>query len=225
VSDPREPLHVFHIGKTGGTALNHVLVEHADACRYRPVFGGHVLTLKDVPRGERFMFFIRDPLDRFVSAFNSRLREGRPRYHYPWRDEERVAFAEFKTPDQLATALSSADRAERARAEDAMRGIGHVNTPYSFWFGSQRNFRKRLPGVFFIGFQERLDDDFELLKRKLGLPSEIDLPRGDAAHEAPAGFERRLSETARANLARWYADDVGFVALCWEVAPEVNVRP
>jgi hypothetical protein len=224
VSDPREPLHVFHIGKTGGTALNHVLVEHADACRYRPVFGGHVLTVADVPRGERFMFFIRDPLARFVSAFNSRLREGRPRYHYPWRDEERVAFAEFKTPDQLATALSSADRAERSRAEDAMRGIGHVNTPYSFWFGTQRNLRKRLPDVFFIGFQERLDDDFELLKRKLGLPPEVDLPRGDAAHEAPAGLERGLGETARANLERWYADDIGFVALCREVAPEVNVR-
>jgi hypothetical protein len=225
VADAREPLHVFHIGKTGGTALNHVLVEQGDACRYRPVFGGHVLTMADVPRGERFMFFIRDPLDRYVSAFNSRLREGRPRYHYPWRDEERVAFAEFKTPDQLATALSSADRAERARAEDAMRGIGHVNTPYSFWFGSQRKLRRRLPDVFFIGFQERLDDDFVLLKRKLGLPHEVDLPRGEAAHEAPAGFETGLSEIARANLARWYADDVGFVELCREVAPEVNVRP
>src|SRR5215218_2991118 len=173
VSDPREPLHVFHIGKTGGTALNHVLVEYADACRYRPVFRGHVLTLADVRRGERFMFFIRDPLERFVSAFNSRLREGRPRYHYPWRDEERVAFAVFKTPDQLATALSAADPGERARAEDAMRGIGHVNTPYSFWFGNQRKFRRRLSDVFFIGFQERLDDDFELLKRKLGLPPQV----------------------------------------------------
>jgi hypothetical protein len=225
VPDPREPLHVFHIGKTGGTALNHVLVEYADACRYRPVFGGHVLTMADVPRGERFMFFIRDPLDRFVSAFNSRLREGRPRYHYPWRDEERVAFAEFKTPDQLGTALSSADRAERARAEDAMRGIGHVNTPYSFWFGSQRKLRKRLSDVFFIGFQERLDDDFELLKQKLGLPPDVDLPRGEAAHETPAGFDTGLSETACANLARWYADDLGFVELCRKVAPEVNVRP
>jgi hypothetical protein len=225
VRDQRRPLYVFHVGKTGGSALNHVLVEHADVTSYRPVFGGHVLTLAGVPVGERFMFFIRDPLDRFVSAFYSRLREGRPRYHYPWRDEERVAFALFKTPDQLAAALSSDDAEERAQAEQAMTGIGHLNTGYSFWFGDEAAFRARLPDVFFIGFQERLDEDFELLKRKLGLPPQVDLPRGQkAAHRTPAGFDTTLGKTARANLERWYADDLAFVDLCRTLAPRVNVR-
>ena len=73
------------------------------------------------------MFFIRDPLSRFVSAFNSRLREGRPRYHYPWREEERIAFAVFRTPDQLGSALSSDDPAQREQAEQAMRSIGHLS--------------------------------------------------------------------------------------------------
>jgi hypothetical protein len=223
--DPREPLHVLHVGKTGGTALNHVLVEHADVARYRPVFGGHELTLAGVPAGERFMFFIRDPLARFVSSFNSRLREGRPRYHYPWREEERVAFAVFKTPDQLAAALLSADAEERAQAEQAMHGIGHLNTRYSFWFGDEAAFRERVPDLFFVGFQERMDEDFELLKRKLGLPPQARLPRGPkAAHQTPAGFDTRLGETARANLERWYADDLAFVELCRELAPRVNLR-
>jgi Sulfotransferase family len=224
MGDSREPVHVFHVGKTGGTALNHVLVEHADVTRYRPVFGGHQLTLADVPGGERFMFFVRDPLTRFVSAFNSRLREGRPRYHYPWREEERAAFAVFKTPDQLARALSSADPDDRARAEQAMRDIGHLNTRYSYWFGDEAAFRERLPDVFFIGFQERLDEDFELLKRKLGLPPEAQLPRGDvAAHQTPAGFDTHLGEAARDNLERWYEADVVFFELCRELAPRVNV--
>jgi hypothetical protein len=223
--DPREPVHVFHVGKTGGTALNHVLLEHADVARYRPVFGGHELTLADVPAGERFMFFIRDPLTRFVSAFNSRLREGRPRYHYPWREEERAVFAVFKTPDQLGTALSSADADERALAEQAMRGIGHLNTRYSYWFGDEAAFRERLPDLFFIGFQERLDEDFELLKQRLGLPPEAQLPRGEtAAHQTPAGFDTHLGEAARANLERWYEADLAFVQLCRELAPSVNVR-
>ena len=137
VDDARPPLHVFHIGKTGGTALNQTLLKYADASSYRLVFGGHTLTLRDVPAGEPFMFVLRDPLTRFVSAFNGRLREDRPRYHYPWREEEKTAFAIFKTPDQLATALSSADDDERMHAEDAMQGIGHVNTPYSYWFGDE----------------------------------------------------------------------------------------
>jgi hypothetical protein len=224
VGDPREPLHVLHVGKTGGTALNQVLVEHEHLSRHRLVFGGHVLTLAGIPAGERFMFLIRDPLTRFVSAFNSRLREGRPRYHYPWREEERVAFAVFKTPDQLATALSSVDAEERSHAEQAMRAIGHVNTRYSYWFGDEPTFRKRIPDVFFIGFQERLDADFELLKKKLGLPPEVQLPRDEeAAHKSPAGFSTELGETARANLERWYEADLAFLELCRELATRVNV--
>ena len=223
--DRRPPLHVLHVGKTGGTALNHVLLEHRGRCLYRLVFGGHRATLADVPRGELFMFFIRDPLSRYVSAFNSRLREGRPRYHYPWRDEERIAFALFKTPDELGTALSSSDPAERGRAERAMRGIGHLNTPYSFWFGNEDALRSRLSDLFFVGFQERLDEDFTLLKRRLGLPDEADLPRDpSSAHRVPSGFDSQLGAEARANLERWYARDLAFVQLCRELAPLVNVR-
>jgi len=222
VSDPREPLYVLHVGKTGGTALSQVLVEHADVARYRPVFGGHELTLADIPVGERFMFFIRDPLSRFVSAFNSRLREGRPRYHYPWRDEEKVAFARFKTPDALATALSAEAEPLRLEANAAMHGIGHLNTRYSFWFGDEHTFRRRVEDVFFIGFQERLGADFDLLKTKLGLPVDARLPQGDAAHRAPEGSNTGLGDVARANLRRWYADDIAFYELCLGLSAEMG---
>lgn len=222
-NESRPPLHVFHIGKTGGTALNQTLLQHGDASRYRLVFGGHTLTLRDVPGGERFMFVIRDPLERFVSAFNGRLREDRPRYHYPWRDEEKIAFAVFKTPDELATALSSPDEAERRQAEAAMHGIGHVNTPYSYWFDDDESFRSRIPDVFFIGFTERLDDDFELLKPKLGLPAQLRLPQDETnAHRTPAEFSTELSDAGRENLERWYARDIAFVELCRRLAPTVN---
>jgi glycosyltransferase involved in cell wall biosynthesis len=222
-TDIRPPLNVLHIGKTGGTALKHVLAENEGAARYQLLFRGHDVTLADVPAGECFMFLIRDPLTRFVSAFNGRLREDRPRYYYPWREEERVAFAIFKTPDQLAVALSSPDDAEREQAEQAMRGIGHVNTPYTFWFPDESAFRARLPDVFFIGLQDRLDEDFELLKRKLGLPSDARLPRDETvAHKTPQGFVDQLSERGRSNLERWYERDIAFVKLCRELAPRVN---
>jgi hypothetical protein len=221
--DPRPPLNVLHIGKTGGTALKHVLREHQEASRYQLLFRGHDVTLSDTPVGEQFMFLIRDPLTRFVSAFNGRLREDRPRYHYPWRDEEKVAFAIFKTPDQLAVALSSDDANEREQAEQAMHGIGHVNTPYPFWFKDDHTFRSRLGDLFFIGLQDRLDEDFESLKRKLALPDEARMPGDETvAHKTPAGFDDGLSPTGRANLERWYAWDVAFVKRCRELAPSVN---
>jgi hypothetical protein len=221
--DGRPPLNVLHIGKTGGTALKHVLREHQSASRYQLLFRGHDVTLADVPKGEQFMFLIRDPLTRFVSAFNGRLREDRPRYHYPWRDEEKVAFAIFKTPDQLAVALSSDDATERTQAEQAMHGIGHVNTPYTFWFEDDRTFRSRLEDVFFIGLQDRLDEDFESLKRKLALPEAARMPGDETvAHKTPAGFDHQLSDVGRANLERWYAWDVAFVQQCRELAPRLN---
>jgi hypothetical protein len=222
-ADPRPPLNVLHIGKTGGTALKHVLTESRDASRYQLLFRGHDVTLADVPVGEPYMFLIRDPLTRFVSAFNGRLREDRPRYHYPWRDEERVAFAVFKTPDELAIGLSAADPEKRGRAEAAMHGIGHVNTPYTFWFPDEAAFRARLDDLFFVGLQDRLDEDFALLRAKLGLAPEVRLPGDETtAHRTPAGFADQLSECGRANLERWYAWDVAFVDLCRRLAPEVN---
>lgn len=224
--DPRPQVNFLHLGKTGGTALAHALVPHIHAASHFVIFRGHDVTLDDIRRGQKLMFVLRDPLTRFVSAFNGRLREDRPRYVYPWRDEERVAFAVFKTPDQLATALSSPDDTERERAEQAMRGIGHVNTPYSFWFGDEERFRSRLGDVFFIAFQERLDQDFDLLKRRLALPPELRLPADEtAAHRTPAGFSTELGDVARRNLARWYAQDISFVRLCRELAPEINRLP
>ena len=49
------------------------------------------------------------------------------------------------------------------------------------------------------------------------------LPRDETdAHKTPAGFDSHLSDVARANLSRWYEHDLGFVRLCYELAPVVN---
>jgi hypothetical protein len=224
-SDPSSrPLHVLHIGKTGGTALKHALLEQRIVSGYELLLHGHDVTLADIPQGEKLIFTLRDPLSRFVSAFNGRLREDQPRYHYPWLEEERIAFAIFQTPDELATALSSRNRKRREQADRAMRGIGHLKTSYQRWFGSERTFRARVPDLFFIAFQDRLDDDFELLKRKLGLRPELRLPSDETqAHRTPPGFSDELGDVGRANLERWYARDLAFVQLCRELAPRINV--
>jgi glycosyltransferase involved in cell wall biosynthesis len=223
--DSRPRLHVLHLGKTGGTALKEALLGHLDVAAYRLLLHGHDVTLAHVPVGERFMFVVRDPVTRFVSAFNGRLREDRPRYHYRWRDEERDAFAVFTTPDELASALSASDAAVRTRAEAAMRGIGHVNTSYWTWFLSEEAFLARRDDIYFIAIQEQLDEDFNLLKRKLGLPEEARLPRDPlSAHRTPRGYDDHLSDVARANLERWYESDLAFYRVCRELAPIVNTR-
>lgn len=127
------------------------------------MFHGPDVRLQDIPRGEKLVVIVRGPVSRFVSAFNGRLREDRPRYHYPWTEGERRAFATFQRPEELASALSSPDDELRERAIDAMHSIGHLNTPYAYWFGSEEAMRNRFDDILLIGFQERLDDDFETL--------------------------------------------------------------
>jgi hypothetical protein len=210
-------------GKDGRYGTEAGALDQGATSSHELLLHGHDVTIYHIPEGESFMFVVRDPLSRFVSGFNGRLREDRPRYHYPWKAEEKIAFSIFTTPDQLATALSADDEVERRQAEDAMRGIGHINTSYWFWFVDEKSFRNRLSDVFFIAFQDQLDEDFDLLKRKLGLPAEARLPADElVAHRTPDGFALELGEVARSNLERWYEHDLAFTRICRELAPTVN---
>lgn len=217
------PLHFLHIGKTGGTAIRHA-VGQWPSNRYRVEVHGHGVPMHEIPVGEPFFFVVREPIGRFVSGFNSRLREGLPRYDVPWSDGEAIAFARFPTPGTLARALSSADDDERFAAHAAMGAIKHVSTSYRDWFGDADALRARLDDVFFIGFQSQLDADFVELKALLGLPAQAALPDDDiAAHRSPPA-PRDLDDLAERNLGEWYADDVGFVATCHELRATISAR-
>jgi hypothetical protein len=219
----RQPVHLLHVGKTGGTALKDALKPHLTTGRTAILLHPHDVTLRDIPRGDHVMFFLRDPISRFVSGFYSRQRQGRPRHFSPWSPEEKLAFQAFETPNQLALALSSEDEGRRRSAEQAMRSIEHVRDAYWHWFEDEAYFRSRLSDVWFIGYQERLPEDFERLKTKLGLPPGVHLPTDDRrAHRNPQGIDTRLAPQAVENLKRWYAGDYAFLALCREKAERLN---
>lgn len=208
-------VHFLHIGKTGGSAVKYALKEHTETGSYIIRLHTHEVTLKDVPAGDGVIFFLRDPISRFVSGFNSRQRQGRPRIVSRWSSQETTAFEHFHTPNQLAVALSSANPENLDRASKAMKGIQHVRNSYWDWFDTEDYLKSRLPDISFIGFQERLSQDFEQLRQKLGLPDDARLPGDDVqAHRNPANLERALDSEAVENLESWYRDDFRFLALC-----------
>ncbi len=223
------PVHFLHIGKTGGSALRSALSAGRIRGPWALRLHQHDFLLTDVPLGEGAIFFLRDPVSRFTSAFFGRLYEGAPAYHFPWSVAERRVFEHFRTPDQLATALSSSSRAERDFAEEAMRSIRHVRSLYREWLISERYLRSRLSDLFFIGFQESLQDDFERLKAKLVLAPGAALPAGDRqANRTPAHLDRSLSEEGEANLRAWYREDQELITLCRELIaanPTLNGLP
>lgn len=215
----RKIVHVLHIGKTGGTAVKAALRGYR--CRGDVVItlNPHSVRLQDIPPGDRVVFFLRDPIARFVSGFLSRQRKGQPRYYTEWSPAEKAAFERFPTPNALALALSSDDPDERRAAQDAMRTIEHVRDSYMRWFGSIEYFESRLTDVALIGFQETLKDDFTRFKRMFGLPHEIALPSDPVkAHRNPETQEKSLDARALDNLRQWYRADLDFLGLCRRVA-------
>lgn len=149
VATARPRAHFLHIGKTGGTAVKFALGNASDGA-YEIVLHGHGTTLEQVPPGDRFFFVLRDPVERFVSGFYSRQRQGRPRYRSPWSPAEERAFQHFDTPEALAIALSSSDGDARDHALAAMRSIEHVRDAYSVWFKNDRYFESRLKDLLAI---------------------------------------------------------------------------
>lgn len=152
--DPSLSYGILHNRKTGGTALRDVIKQHV---RIHPDASlqsfGHSMTFprfnKKYPQA-KVIFFIREPLSRFVSGFYSRLRQGQPRYNTPWTKQEAKAFSYFKTPNALAEALSSEQFAIRRRAMHAMRAIGHVRHTYVEFLGSVAFLEKHAHKIFLL---------------------------------------------------------------------------
>jgi hypothetical protein len=214
-----ERLHMLHLGKTGGTAVKAALKRHVRRGRYSIKLHPHSVKLCDIHDGEKVFFFVRDPISRFVSAFYSRQRQGRPRYYSPWSPAEERAFATFRTANDLAVALSAPDEQLRSAARSAMTGIQHIRSSCWDWFENEEYFVSRLPSILLIGSQEHLVEDFEHLKLLCDLPAALALPTGEVeAHKNPATIDRSLDDEAQRNLVRWYAADYNFLELCTRLA-------
>lgn len=216
-------VHYMHIGKTGGNAFKDAVKNHRHTRKYHLLLHTHNFVLNEVPPGEKVIFALRHPVSRFVSGFYSRQRMGKPRNNVPWTDAEAAAFAKFKTAQDLGLALSADDPARRAAAERAMGGIGHVRDSFYRWFDSEAYFLSRLDDILYIAFQETLGEDFENLKKRLGLPQHLTLPGDEvASHRNPDVVDTRLDDASRRNLLAWYADEVRFFELCRSKAADIN---
>lgn len=215
----RDRFGLLHIGKTGGTAVNTVLraAKKLHIGRRTGLYG-HAVGLQDVAdldKTRNLIFFIREPVSRYISAFNSRLRRGYPRHGNTWTEQEEIAFKFFKTPNQLAEALSSGDAELRQHATDAMTGIKHLKRDYRHYLGSVELLEQERDRIYFIGATETFESDFSLLRKLLGVPDDLELPTDDlGAHKTPDGFEKTVSELGRGNIETYYADDYAIYRWC-----------
>lgn len=224
----RTIVHLLHIRKTGGSAVKSAFLGSSFyGCRYTAQYllklHKHGMRLKDVPIGQKVAFFLRDPIERFISGFHCRKRQGKPRYDCPWSPEERFAFTLFDTPTELAIALSSDDEKTRQTAHLAMQQVRHINTPLSFWLDSKAYLEKRREDIFLVGWQDSLGKDFSTLCSLLEIREPVSLPLDDrSAHRNPYRQDVPLHFNAIHNLKSWYKADYELIEFCKRVSVAVK---
>ncbi|MGM0648245.1 MAG: sulfotransferase family 2 domain-containing protein [Bacteroidota bacterium] len=210
-------VHFIHIGKTGGTSIKHALTPNAKTYqtdKYIIITHPHFITLKDIKPGEKFFFFLRHPVDRFVSGFYSRKRKGMPLMYNEWTPGEQQAFLHFKTPNELAEAISAKDKETRNAAIYAMQSVNHIRTSFWDWFISKNLLDQHHKDLLLVGTQDKLNEDFERLKNILELPASLKLPETKIKrHTNPKDVDKSLSEKAIKNLNYWYKKDFYFMEL------------
>jgi hypothetical protein len=130
---------------------------------------------------------------------------------------ERKSFALYQSPEDLGLALAEG----RSEAFQAMQSIGHVRTSFYNWLGSKEYLLYRRADLFFIGWQPRLNSDFETIKLLLGLPAAVKLPAGRRAHGKPPGYDPNLSDAAQRAVCSWYRKDYELLAF---LQSEFNFR-
>ena len=208
-------VHFIHIGKTGGTAVKHAIgIKGKAYIDTKQIIIGHKhsFSLEDIPVGEKCFFFLRDPIDKFISAFYSRKRKGMPRIYHEWNKEEKKAFSSFSTANELAKALDSEDKKEKNNAADAMNSINHIRSSYWDWFVDKNYFLNRKSDIIFIGNQKQLNADFIKLKNILDLPDHLHLPSDPVKmHKNPEKIDKHLDDQSIKNLKLWYAKDYEFL--------------
>lgn len=210
---------VLHNRKTVGTALKEVISQQMERTPFMSVLCfEHSMTfplfVEKYPTAKA-IFFVREPISRFISGFYSRLRQGKPRYDFPWSRREAKAFSRFSTPNQLAEALTSSRFFERRAAVAAMRSIRHVRHTFLEFLGDTSFLEKEADKIAFIGNQQDFDTDFSQLRSLLKIDSDISVPSDDIkAHRNPNNIDKELSETAIINLKKWYKADYDIYQWC-----------
>ena len=205
----------LHLPKTGGSgivSLGRKLVKDGQPF---PVCFSHVWSFADVRERYpkmRVTVVVRDPLERVISGFNSRLRQGRPTYNRPWRTAEAAAFAHFPEVERYLDALLADDEWSLSACAFAHRHVAHLRWNYRFYFRNAEAVRAGADRIALVGRIEATDAFIAALLAEAGIPAERVAGLYERRHEAPVrtagvldGYGAGDVAKMRARLAEEYA--------------------
>jgi len=216
---------LIHVGKTGGTYIKDI-IRHATGtkvAREQQLINSNLVLLNHKTLTEtanmygedhRFAFIFREPTERFISGFHSRLRMGVPERKVIWSPKEAAAFAVFKTPNELAEALYSDDTYTLSAAHYSMNAIRHLHRGYEYHFGKQSHFiiHKQDKIVTCIDLKN-LDMNIHQFLNQIGIEQvNIDIDQYSEMRTI-TDHSKYLSELARLSLKEFWKNEYNFYEL------------
>jgi hypothetical protein len=213
----RRCVYFLHIGKNAGTQIGSLAHQLNELSRKNMIVRQpHHVLLWALPREDPYFFSIRNPISRFRSGFYSRKRKGQPRYNVAWSPHDEIAFAEFEHANELAESLFEPGKVGNAACA-AMKSIIHTSMNQCDWFSCQGNFLRLRPPLWIVR-QENFEADMNVLISRAFPdidPSRIDFSTDDvSSHKNDYSGVPALSQKAKENLERWYAQDIAFYDMC-----------
>lgn len=210
----RDWRHAFlHIGKNAGSTIGDFLLELSRSGRRAPVVLGHDWTLPLMARRYprmKMSFVLRDPLERVVSGFNSRLRQGRPRNQNLWQPNEAIAFAHFRSVEEFFAACVADDEHRQSAARFARANIQHVRDGYVHHFGSLDMLRRHRHRIHCVGQVDDIDAFLGPLLRAVDIDYETVRHLLAEKHRAPVASSSVLASCSPGELERlkrFFADE------------------
>lgn len=156
----------------------------------------------------KLAFTFREPVQRFISGFYSRQRQGRPAYDRIWSPAEAAAFSYFETANDLAEALDSQSEKMLSAAYFAFNSIIHLRNNYSFHFESLLALEGERQNIVACIDVNDLNSGLGDFLEKIGI-SDFQMPDDPERHANPDNVSN-LSDRAADNLRMFWAREFQF---------------
>jgi hypothetical protein len=211
----------IHIDKSGGSSVNIWMAKYFPEAdnKYRlqyPGGMGHNFRLGDGCPEDCYTFFVRDPIQRWVSRYLMRIRMAEmPRYATDSPSNSWTRFLKlFPTPNSLGEALSSLVPETRNLAAQAWKSeVGPAKTLAGHFLQAlYKDPTEYMSKIFFVGTTKTLTEDFHTVVEKLGMPAfrlknETAAPEAQNAMPASQEDDKFMSKLATKNVFELLAND------------------
>lgn len=213
----------IHIGKCGGTTINNKLENHLRDNNYKEY---HLD--RNYNKNETYIIWIRNPLNRFVSAFNhsltliqtdtsqldinnltlnNTLAPSKVKHKmlngYTFSKRYDYLINHFQTANNLAESITSDDQYQRALALELMKSpIEHINNGIGWYLYNGDFVEQNHKNIRFVGSIENMKDDMNTLSTILNLGNIDTAP----IRENKTNQDTFLSSKAVNNLLEYYKD-------------------